>query len=400
MERRLTAILAADVAGYSRLMGQDEAATLKALKRHQSDLIVPKAAQYGGRIIKLMGDGVLMEFESVVAAVAFAVEVQSAMRDRNEGVPEERQIVYRIGINIGDVLIEGDDIYGDGVNIAARLEGLAEPGGICIARSVYNQVRDKLDLNVQDLGEVSVKNIVRPVHAFQIAMDEKAAALCTPIVEGAAKRIRSSRTFVMAALAFLLVAVGTGVWIHYADVGVRSERDSRPSIAVLPFASRSGDTARDYFADGLTQDVINALGRFSGLTVMSWNAVAQYKGDVVPPREVGRTLAVLYQVEGSIQQTSDRLRLTAQLVSSNGRVLWSARFDEALTELFVLQDKLTTQIAGALAVGVEEIEQRQARAKPTQSLEAYDYVLRARPALRNPNRAAIVQGTRFPEARH
>ena len=189
MERRLAAILAADVVGYSRLMGVDEAGTLAALKAHRKELIVPKEAQHHGRTIKLMGDGVLMEFGSVVDAVAFAVDVQFAMRERNAEVPEDRRIVYRVGINVGDIIVEGDDIYGDGVNVAARLEGLAEPGGICVRRNVRNQVRDKMDLEFEDMGEVEVKNIARPVRAFQVVLDDKAAALVTPVVQDVAKPV-------------------------------------------------------------------------------------------------------------------------------------------------------------------------------------------------------------------
>ena len=249
MDRKLSTILATDVVGYSRLMGEDEAGTLTALKSHRTELIDPKAAQYRGRTIKLMGDGALMEFESVVDAVAFAVEVQCAMRDRNKDVSDERQILYRIGINIGDVIVDGDDIYGDGVNVAARLEGLAEAGGICVARNVHDQVRDKLDLNFQDLGEVSVKNIARPVPAFQVVMDDKVAALGTPIVQGSAKGIQSTRTFVAAAIALILLVAGAGFWIRSNSLdfapalaaNMAFPLPDKPSIAVLPFESLSDD---------------------------------------------------------------------------------------------------------------------------------------------------------------
>jgi class 3 adenylate cyclase len=212
MERRLTAILAADVVGYSRLMGVDEVGTLAALKAHRAELIEPKAAQYSGRTIKLMGDGALMEFPSVVDAVAFSVEVQSAMQARNANIPEDQQILYRVGINIGDIIVEGDDIYGDGVNVAARLEGLAEPGGICIRRNVRNQIRDKLDLTFEDLGEVEVKNIARPVRAFRVVLDEKAAALVTPIEAIPAGPARRRWSAIAAGLALSIVAVAALGW--------------------------------------------------------------------------------------------------------------------------------------------------------------------------------------------
>ncbi|MDH3740827.1 MAG: adenylate/guanylate cyclase domain-containing protein, partial [Hyphomicrobiales bacterium] len=215
MDRRLTTILAADVVGYSRLMGADEAGTLAELKTHRTDLIDPKAAQHGGRTIKLMGDGILMEFGSVVDAVFFAVDVQHAMQSRNEGVPEGRQIRYRVGINIGDVIVEDEDIYGDGVNVAARLEGLADAGGICIGRSVRDQIRDKLDLNLQDLGDVEVKNIVRPVRAFQIVMDGKVSALSTPVVRSSARSMGKSRSAGIAVATGLLIIVFGGVMLWW-----------------------------------------------------------------------------------------------------------------------------------------------------------------------------------------
>ncbi len=280
MERKLSAILATDVVGYSRLMGEDEAGTLTDLKSHRADLIDPKATQYNGRTIKLMGDGALMEFESVVDAVAFAVEVQCAMRDRNKDVSDERQILYRIGINIGDVIVDGDDIYGDGVNVATRLEGLSEAGGICVARNVHNQVRDKLDLNFQDLGEVSVKNIARPVPAFQVVMDEKATALGTPIVQGAAPRIRSTRTFVAAAIALILLVVGAGLWMRSNSLdftpavaaNMAFPLPEKPSIAVLPFESLSDDKKLGYFTSGLTEGLTAALAKVPGF----WDSAGVY----------------------------------------------------------------------------------------------------------------------------
>jgi class 3 adenylate cyclase len=265
VERRLTTILAADVVGYSRLMGEDEAATVAALKALRKELIEPKEAQYHGRTVKLMGDGTLMEFGSVVDAVAFAVEVQAAMQERNAGIPEDRQIVYRIGINIGDIIVEGDDIYGDGVNVASRLEGLAEPGGICVRRNVRNQVRDKLDLAFKDLGEIDVKNIARPVRVFCVVLDDKAAALATPVMAVPSRVARFKRWQVAAGLAIGLAGIGgLFVWHSwtphlelFSSVETALPLPDKPSIAVLPFANVGGDPEQEYFADGYCH--VNAL---------------------------------------------------------------------------------------------------------------------------------------------
>lgn len=257
MERRLSAILAADVVGYSRLMGEDEVGTLAALKAHRAELIDPKTTQYGGRTIKLMGDGILMEFGSVVDAVSFAVDVQCAMQARNDGLPQAHQIHYRVGINIGDVIVEDDDIYGDGVNVAARLESLAEAGGICIARNVHDQIRDKLELGIEDLGEIEVKNIARPVRVFRIVMDEKAEALMTPVVQIPAQPKRVSRTATVAAIGFgvLAAVIAMSWWQPWAptvkpdiDSPLRVAQRDKPSIAVLPFNNMSNDKN---LADGI-----------------------------------------------------------------------------------------------------------------------------------------------------
>ena len=293
MERRLAAILAADVVGYTRLMGMDEAGTLSALTKHRRGLFDPKAAQYGGRTVKLMGDGALMEFASVVDAVAFAVEVQTAMRERNAGVPEDRQIIYRIGINVGDIIVKGDDIYGDGLNVAARLEGLAEPGGICIRRNVRNQVRDKLDLDFEDLGEVEVKNIARPIRVFRVVLDQKAEALSTPVVDVPVKAASSRLPQIAAALAVSLLAVVVLVWWQpwapeFEPASVERMAfplPDQPSIAVLPFSNMSEDAEQDYFADGMTEDLITDLSKISGLFVIARNSSFSYKGQQVKVRQ-------------------------------------------------------------------------------------------------------------------
>ena len=334
--------MAADVVGYSRLMGDDEAATLAALKAHREDLIEPKIAQYDGRVVKLMGDGILAEFGSVVAAVQSAVEIQQAMGERNDDVPATRRIDFRIGINIGDIIVEGDDIYGDGVNIAARLEGLAEPGGICVARNVYNQVKGKVDTAFEDLGEREVKNIAEPVRVYQI----KSTA-------------PGSQSGSSAAPALPL--------------------PDKPSIAVLPFTNMSGDPEQEYFSDGITEDVITELSRFRTLFVIARNSAFTYKGRSVNVGDIGRELGVQYVVEGSVRKAGSRVRITAQLVeAATGNHLWAERFDHQLDDIFAVQDAVTQAIVAALPGRLDEAAVERARHKPTESLSAYDYLLRGK----------------------
>jgi len=386
MERRLAAILAADVVGYSRLMGEDEAGTLAALKADRNELLDPKAAQYHGRTIKLMGDGALMEFASVVDAVAFSVEVQAAMGARNAEVPEARRLVYRIGINIGDIIVEGDDIYGDGVNVAARLEGLADPGGICVARNVYNQVRDKLDLDFEDLGEVEAKNIARPIQVFRVVLDDKAAALVTPVV-GAPLDARHGRWPALAAgLTVSLLTIAGLVWWQPWSPKVEPtpvEKTAlplpdKPSIAVLPFDNMTGDPEQEYFVDGLTDDLITDLAKISGLLVIARNSVFTYKGRSVKVQQVAQELGVRYVLEGSVRRAGDKLRINAQLIdATSGHHLWAERYDRDQADVFALQEEVMGKIVSALAVRLTDREQQQLARIPTDNLEAYDNYLRA-----------------------
>jgi TolB-like protein/cytochrome c-type biogenesis protein CcmH/NrfG len=370
-------------------MGANEEGTLARLNEHLRVLIDPTIHEHRGRIVKTTGDGLLSEFASVVEAVRCAIAIQRGMAERNVAVPPEERIEFRIGVNVGDIIIEGSDIFGDGVNVAARLQALAEPGGICVSGRVQEDVQGKMDIALLDGGEHKLKNIARPVRVYRLRVDGRPGA---PLIRG--------RAGVLAALAVTLAVAAGALWLGVAsewksidpsftgnELARNVELGAKPSIAVLPFQNQNTDPERDYLADGLTQDIINALGRFSALTVISWNAVAPYKNKPAGPGEIARNLAVRYQVEGSVRRIDDRLRVAAQLVDAGGRVLWSARFDEAMIEIFALQDKITSQIAGALAIGVSHIEQRRALAKPTESLAAYDYVLRARPALQRPTRA-------------
>jgi TolB-like protein/class 3 adenylate cyclase len=379
LERRLAAILAADVVGYSRLMEEDEAGTLAALKRHRKELIDPKAAQYNGRTIKLMGDGALMEFPSVVEAVTFAVEVQLAMVEWNRDVPEDRRILYRIGVNIGDVIVEGDDIYGDGVNIAARLESLAEPGGICVRRNVRNQIRDKLDLDFEDLGEIEVKNITRQIRTFRVVLNEKAEALATPVIEDVAKRGTRFQPVAAAAIVVLLLVVGGTLWWRPWAPQSTALPD-KPSLAVLPFDNFSDDAALNYFSDGLSEDIITTLSRFPDLSVISRNSSFVYKGKATDIRQIGKELGAAYVLEGSVRKQGDRVRLTAQLIdAASGEHVWAERYDEEGTDPWTLQDEVIAKIVSSLTGEEGQLKQAEYKrtwGKDSGSLEEYDYYLR------------------------
>jgi len=393
VERRLAAILAADVVGYSRLMGIDEIGTLRRLRAYRSEVIDPAIAARRGRIVKTTGDGLLVEFASAVDAVACAITAQRALAQRNAGEAEEERLVFRIGINVGDIIIEANDIFGDGVNVAARLENLSQPGGLCISRAVRDQVRDKLPVSFDDLGEQVVKNIARPVRAFGLSPEAIAAAPdLRPDAAAATVAPRAGRqAWIAVALAGLLVAGAGGAWWlarapssipHVAQPGVPEtapEPGARASIAVLPFASLSADSGRDYFADGLTEDIIAALGRFRDLSVIAPAAVFAYKGKNPTPAEIGRDLKVRYVVEGSVRQASDSLRVSVSLTdTARSQVLWSEKYDAVPKEIFEVQDQITRRISGALAVRVTSLELTRSAAKRPDSMEAYDLVLRGR----------------------
>ncbi len=384
MKRRLTTILSADVVGYSRLMGDDEAGTLTALKALRRELVKPKETQYGGRTVKLMGDGALMEFASVVDAVAFAVEVQVAVAERNAEVPEDRQIVYRMGINIGDIIVEGDDIYGDGVNIAARLEGLAEPGGICVSRSVHTQVRGKLDLNLDHLGKQQVKNIAEPVSVYRVVMDDKAARLVTAVQASSTPARRLRPALIAAGIALLTVLGGLAWWQPWAPAA-RVETtvvpaSDLPSLVVLPLDNMSGDPDLGYFSDGMTEDIITELSKNPDLKVVSRNSSFTYKGKVVKARQVSEELGVRYVLEGSVRKQGDTVRITAQLIDgTTGAHVWAERFDEEGTDIFALQDRVSEKIGATLSGHqgkIREAEYQRVWAMDAAKLEEYDYYLR------------------------
>ena len=354
MERRLAAIFAADVAGYSRMIGADEEGTLERLMAHRRELIDPKIAEHQGRIVKTTGDGVLVEFASPVKAVRCAIEVQHGMVDRNADVPEEFRIEFRIGINIGDVIVEEGDIYGDGVNVAARLEGIAEPGAVYISRAVRDFIRDRPEIALEDLGERPLKNIAKPVQVFRI---------------GAPAR-----------------TVGAPPAAGSPPVPLK------PSLAVLPFANMSGDAEQEYFSDGMTEDLITDLSKVSGLFVIARNSSFVYKGRSVKVQEIGRDLGVRFVLEGSIRKAGNRVRITAQLIDAgSGGHLWAERFDRDLTDIFATQDEVVEKIVRALAVTLTKGEEQRLHRRGTGNVEAYETWLRARALLTSGIRESIVQ---------
>jgi adenylate cyclase len=386
VERRLTAILAADVAGYSRLMGADEEETLARLKAHRRELVDSRIGDHRGRIVKTTGDGLLVEFASVVDAVRCAVEIQHEMVKRNADVPPDRRIEFRIGINLGDIIIDESDIFGDGVNVAARLEALAKPGGICVSRMVRDQVRDKLDLAFEDMGEQQVKNITRPVRAYRVVIDAtgRISATAAP-----GRRRQVPRWAIAACIAGLVLgAVGAAAfWRVYqphraptaaGPPATPPTLPDKPSIAVLPFANLSGDPAQDYLADGLTDNLLDALAQNPGLFVIARNATLDYRGKAVAPRAVAKDLGVRYVLEGSVQKSGDHIRVTAQVIDAvtDSHVL-SQKYDRNLTDLFALEDDLSLQIAGALDVQLRGGTIARSLAHGTRNLEAWESLLKA-----------------------
>jgi TolB-like protein/class 3 adenylate cyclase len=341
VERRLAAILTADVAGYSRLMAADEEGTLARLKAHRRALIDSKIDGYGGRIIKTAGDAMLVEFGSVVNAVRCATEIQDGMSSRNTDVPQDERIEFRIGINVGDVIIDGDDMFGDGVNVAARLENLAEPGGICVSGRVQEDAQGKLDITFEDIGEQKLKNIARPVRVYRVRPVQPAAKAAGIFQPG-------------------------------------PPLPDKPSIAVLPFQNMSGDLEQDYFADGVVEEIITALSRFRELFVIARNSSFTYKGRAVDVKRVGRELGVRYVLEGSVRKAPNRVRIAAQLVDAiSGIHLWADRIDGTFDDIFELQDQVTENVVGAIAPKIEQAEIERTKHKPTDRLDAYDCYLRA-----------------------
>ncbi|MGX9571272.1 adenylate/guanylate cyclase domain-containing protein [Mesorhizobium sp. f-mel] len=369
MDRRLTAILAADVVGYSRLMGEDEVGTLEGLKSCRRELIDPEIKKHHGRMIKLMGDGALVEFASVVDAVQCAAAIQRRMADRNKGTAEARQIRFRIGVNLGDIIVEGDDIYGDGVNIAARLQAIAEPGGICISGTAFDHAAHKVDVGFAGLGEQRLKNIADPIRVYRVLLDPGQSGKIV-----AAPHRPGSWIMILAGIAaVLLIALVVGIFAWQRPSALQ-----RPSVAVLPFANLSGDPSQDYFADGITDDLITDLAKLSGLDVIARNSVFAYKGKPLVLADVGGDLGVRFVVNGSVRRTGDQIRLNAQLIDiATGDNLWANRFDRGIADVFAVQDEMSREIANALGVQASAAESERMARPPTANLEAYDTYLRA-----------------------
>ena len=364
LERRLAAVLAADVAGYGLLMGRNEEATLTQLKAFRKTIVDPTIAAHRGRIVKTTGDGMLVEFASAVDAARCAVEVQRGVALENVDVPPHARIEFRIGIHVGDIIFDDNDIFGDGVNIAARLEGIAEPGGICISDDAQRQIRGKLDSPFEDMGPQNLKNITEPMRAWRLSVDAKSS-----------EYLSAERS---------------------AGIAQPLALPDKPSIAVLPFQNMSSDPEQDYFADGMVEDIITALSRYHGLFVIARNSSFTYKGQAVDIKRVGRELGVRYVLEGSVRKIPGRVRVTAQLIdASTGAHLWADRFDGAMEDIFDLQDDITLKVVGAIAPKLENAEIDRAMRKPTESLDGYDYYLRAMASFHKAGREDIKEAVRL-----
>jgi len=344
VDRRLAAIWAGDIAGYSRLMGVDEEGTLRQLKAHRKELVDPKVTEHRGRIVKTTGDGMLVEFVSVVDAVRCAVDIQRGMLERNTSVPTDMRIEFRIGINVGDIISDANDIYGDGVNVAARLEGLAEPGGICVSRTVHDQVRDKLSFSFEDLGEQTVKNIARPIGVHRVSLADSAPITVTPST----------------------------------TVKQNLKATQRPSIAVLPFANMSGDPEQEYFADGISEDIITGLSKLRWFLVIARNSSFTYRGKAIDVKRAARELDVRYVLEGSVRKGGNRVRITAQLIDAvTGNHIWADRYDGDLTDVFALQDEITKKVVAAIEPKLLEAEGIRSQRRSPEDLDAWEMVVHA-----------------------
>ena len=395
VQRRLAAILAADVAGYSRLMSADEEGTLRRLNAHRRQLLDPKITEHRGRIVKTTGDGMLVEFASVVDAVRCAVEMQRTMMERDANLPDEQRIKFRVGVNLGDIIVEGDDIFGDGVNVAARLEALAEPGGICISRTVSNQVRDKLPYSFEDMGEQNVKNIARPVRADAMSA---AAVAATPLVAVQAPsppppRGVSSRQTAIAASLVAAIAVGLAawwMWPHTAMPPVPTSPQSAPvaaspgakpaprlSIVVLPFANLSSDPEQDYFVDAITDDLTTDLSRIANSFVIARTTAFTYKGKPVDVKQIGRDLGVRYVLEGSVRRLGEQVQVNVQLIDAEtGAHAWADRFETDRTNLAAAQRDITARLAHTLDLELAVAAGRQIELEKPVNLDARDLVMR------------------------
>jgi adenylate cyclase len=398
-KRKLTAIFSADVAGYSRLMGEDEDGTVRTLTQYRK-VMASLIKKHRGRVVDSPGDNLLADFASVVDALRCAWDIQQEIKNRNAELPENRRMNFRIGVNLGDVIEEGERIYGDGVNIAARLESLAEEGGICVSGTTYDHVKNKLPLRYDYQGEQTVKNIEDPVRVYRVLMGPEAQPKATVEAKPMLKRWKLA----LALLALILVlAAAAGVYNFLSRSSSQPsepvlekvppiELAGKPSIAVLPFTNLSGEREQEYFSDGITNDIITDLSKFRELIVIASNTVFTYKGKPVDIKEVGRELGVRYVLEGSVQKGGDKVRINAQLTdASTGSHLWAERYDRDLKDLFALQDEIVQRIVATLAVEIRSVERARSMRKDTENLQAYDYVLRGRELLRERTRTSNIR---------
>ncbi len=405
LERKLTTILHADVVGYSRLMGEDEEGTHRTLSK-SLHAITAMINSYGGKVWNLAGDAVLADFVSVVNALACAVDIQRELKSRNQDRPEERKFELRIGLNLGDVIVDEEDIYGDGVNVAARLQSIAEPGGICIARSVFEQVKRKTELDYEYLGEQRVKNIAEPIAAYRVLLDPESSG--TLRREKSAGRGRWRPPLAAAAgIAVVVALIAVAVWIDSSRApppGTEQRATSpdaptlpsRPSIVVLPFKNLGGESGEDYFADGITEDIITDISKFPDLFIIASNTAFSYKDKSVNIKDVSRQLGVRYVLEGSVQKGGDKVRVNVQLIDgSTGHHLWAERLVRSTDDLFALQDEIVTTIVARLAIEVDAVERARVMRKSPQNLEAYDYVLRGREYRSRVTRAANAEAQKM-----
>ncbi len=399
LKRKLTAILYADVAGYSLLTGEDEEGTHRRLRAYL-DLLSESIQSHNGTVVHYAGDAVLADFPTVTEALTCAAGVQQALKDKNEDLPEERKVQFRIGVNLGEVIVDRDEIYGDGVNVAARLESLAEPGGICISEAVRSAAGKKLPLAYQDMGQQQVKNIAEPVHAYRVLLDADAPP---------ARPRRPDRRRIAAGAAFVVLVVGIAIvtWLRPwepREEPASAERTAaplpeQPSIAVLPFQNLSDDPKQEYFSDGITNDIMTDLSKFSNLFVIASNSVFTYKGTPVKVKEVGRDLGVQYVLEGSVQKVAGRVRINVQLIDATTSYhLWAERYDRDLTDIFAVQDEITQAIVTALEVTLTEDEEERVARRYTDVLEAYDLYLRGRTYLRGTKRTHLQARKLFEKA--
>jgi adenylate cyclase len=393
LERKLVAILYADVAGYSRLTGEDEEGTHRALSA-SLDLITDAIERHNGTVMHFAGDAVLADFTTVSDALICAAGIQRDLEIRNQDLPDSRKVQFRIGVNLGEVIVDRNEIYGDGVNVAARLETLAEPGGICISEAVYGAVGKKLPLDYVFLGEQQVKNIAEPVKAYHARLKPEAVL---PTARPSPKTRRRRQRIGVVSVVVVLLAVGAGVIAWLAPWTPTTERSAlplseKPSIAVLPFDNLGGDPQQEYFSDGITNDIITDLSKFHDLLVIASNTVFTYKGKPVKVQDVSRELGVRYLLEGSVQRASGKVRVNAQLIdAATGHHLWAERYDRDLKDLFALQDEIVETIVRTLAVKVRKVERERTMRKQTDNLEAYDYVLRGREYLARTTRSTNLE---------